>query len=159
MQHLVNTITELLDREGSGINMRRDRPYNGQSHTVKGIRGAQEVYGVTMRDIRDAFIRAFIISHPCYEPESLTPIEPNYTLGENCNKGPDACICENDVYTLKGDFDPIAISQNLTCEIEKLMGIFPNIPGYKKVGYNEEPTKISSLEELPIDFPEGLYWI
>lgn len=33
----------------------RDRPYLGQPHTFTGERGKQEVFGVTMRDIRDIF--------------------------------------------------------------------------------------------------------
>ena len=29
---------------------------------------------------------------------------------------------------LDQDFDPVAVSQALTCEIEKMMGIYPNVP-------------------------------
>lgn len=136
MHSMIKTIADFLDHEGGEINMRRDRPYSGQPHTDNGVRGSQEVSGVTMRDIKDAFIRAYIISHPCYENDSIIPIEPNHTLIEECRKGPNACICENDVYALKGDIDPIAVSQNLTCEIERLMGIFPNLPDYTKTGYD-----------------------
>ena len=142
MNGIIKSISEFLDHHGGEINMRRDRPYSGQSHTDTGIRGSQLVVGLTMRDIRDAYIRAFIISHPCYKDGTLEQIQPNYTLYEEALKGPNACICENDVFTLKGDVDPIAVVQNLTCELEKLMGIFPNIPGYKGIGYGEEPNKI-----------------
>jgi len=151
MQPMIKNIAQFIDHLGGDINMRRDRPFNGQPHTDNGVRGSQEISGVTMRDIKDAFIRAYIISHLCYENDSNKPIEPNHTLIKECGKGPDACICENDVYTLKGDIDPMAVAQNLTCEIERLMGIFPNLPGYKKVGYGEEPIKLSDLND---DFPK-----
>lgn len=140
---IVDAIAEAIDRLDSNISMQRDRPYTGQSHTSEGIRGATEIKGVTIRDLRDAFIRAVINSHPCYEPNSLNHIEPNMTLYEESLKGPNAALCAGDIYTLKGDCSLMAVAQNLTCEIEKLMKIFPNVPGYVKgVGYNEEPVKI-----------------
>lgn len=144
MQNIVNQIKSFLDHEGGDINMQSDRPYSGQPHTIDGIRGSQLINGITMRDIRDAYIRAVIISHPCYKEGTLNLLEPNYTLNNEAKKGPNACICGNDLFTLKGNADPIAIIQNLTCELEKLMGIFPNIPGYNKIGYEGEPTKNSN---------------
>lgn len=111
-----------------------NRPYNGQSHTHHGVRGQAEVKGLTMRDIRDCFIRAFIISHSYYVYDeikrecTLIRQEPNATLIDEANKGIHAKINDNDIYNLVGDIDPIAVSQNLTCEIEKMMGIFPNLP-------------------------------
>lgn len=114
--------------------MRRDRPYGGQPHTDLGIRGKTEVKGVTFRDIRDCFIRAYTKSHPYYvydEVNKCTTLErqePNATLIDEANKGEKAQLNGNDVYKLVGGVDPIAVSQNLTCEIEKIMGIFPNIP-------------------------------
>ena len=101
-------------------NMRRDRPYSGQPHTDSGIRGSSEIRGITFRDLRDCFIRAIILSTGA----------PNDRLrelyGEAC-KGENAALCTNDVYGIDmNDLDPMAISQNLACEIEKLMGIYPN---------------------------------
>lgn len=106
-------------------NMRRDRPYNGQPHTDTGIRGATEVKGVTFRDLRDCYIRAIflstgarIISGKCMRP-----------LYEEACKGENAVLCENDLYGWDAnELDPIAVFQNFSCEVEKLMGIFPNIP-------------------------------
>lgn len=141
MHPIVKTISEEIDRLGSDINMRRDRPYSGQPHTTDGIRGSQIVTGLTMRDIKDAFIRAIIISHPIDIKGGGGDLQPNRTLYEETKKGPDACICQNDIYELKGSVDLLAVGQNLACELERLMGIFPNIPGYKGVGYNEEPIK------------------
>jgi hypothetical protein len=100
-------------------NMRRNRPYSGQPHTDTGARGATEIRGVTFRDLRDCFIRAYCLAAmPFYE---------------EANKGELAALCENDLYGLKCEpgssvVDPIAVSQNLACEIERLMGIYPNVP-------------------------------
>jgi len=84
----------------------RNRPYNGQPHTDTGERGKQLISGLTMRDVRDCFVKA------CY-----------HSSGLNAEEYP------RSVYELPWeDMDPIAISQNLTCWIERYMGIFPNIP-------------------------------
>ncbi len=84
----------------------RDRPYDGQPHTDLGLRGKQEIHGITMRDLRDCFIRA------CYDSSGLRPADWPKT-----------------VYELPWDeMDPIAISQNLTCWVERYMGIYPNVP-------------------------------
>lgn len=88
----------------------RHRPYNGQPWTDEGQRGKTEVKGLTMRDIRDCFIRA------CYLSSGLPSSE--YPLS---------------VYQLPwNEMDIIAVSQNLVCELEKRMGIFPNIPDKDK---------------------------
>jgi hypothetical protein len=113
-------IEELLDDAFPEINdtsMWRGRPYEGQSHTDHGERGKTEINGITFRDLRDCFVRAACLSSgpgPLYE-EAL--------------KGEKAALCENDIYTLGwDDIDPIAVAQNLSCEIERLMRIFPNVP-------------------------------
>ena len=114
------TLEEMIDNAtGANIgNLDRSRPYNGQSHTDIGERGKQEVHGITMRDLRDCYIRAVALS---------TGPGPLYV---EADKGEDANICENDLYDLDlRHIDVIAIQQNLTCEVEKIMGIFPNIPG------------------------------
>jgi hypothetical protein len=109
-------------------NMRRDRPYNGQPHTCTGTRGATEIRGITFRDLRDCFIRAYIRSHPYYVEGTIAQVQPNAALSDEADKGENAALCENDVYKLQGDIDPIAVVQNLCCEVERIMGIFPNVP-------------------------------
>jgi hypothetical protein len=108
-------------------NMRRDRPYSGQPHTDTGERGATEIKGITFRDLHDCFIRAFIRSHEYYAEGSIEPIQPNAALSDEAAKGEHAALCSNDVYRLHGSIDPMAVCQNLSCEIEKIMGIFPNV--------------------------------
>lgn len=99
-------------------NMRRDRPYSGQPHTDTGVRGKTEIKGITFRDLRDAYIRAYCLSCGVDNPAHYAEAE----------KGENAALCENDIFALKGDVDPMAVVQNLCCEIEKLMGIYPNVP-------------------------------
>lgn len=84
----------------------RERPYNGQPHTDHGERGKQLVEGLTMRDIVDCFTRACFLS---------SGLEPKDWPGS--------------IHDLPwDDMDIVAVRQNLTCEIERYMGIFPNVP-------------------------------
>lgn len=103
--------------------MRRDRPYNGQPHTDTGERGKTEIKGITFRDLRDCFIRAVFLS------TGAEGFPAARTLYDEANKGEDGMISANDLYGWDLDkLDPLAISQNLTCEVERIMGIYPNIP-------------------------------
>lgn len=112
-------------------NMRRDRPYNGKRHTVVGLRGASEIKGVTFRDLRDCFVRALFLSTGGDHDHDGFNTKPFY---EEACKGENAAICENDVYKIHLDrIDPMALCANLSLEIERLMGIFPNVP---KIGIN-----------------------
>lgn len=106
--------------------MRRDRPYNGQAWTATGMRGGTEIRGITFRDLRDCFIRAVLLSTGAelIDGKDMRP------LYEEACKGEAAVLCENDLYGFNLDkLDPIAICQNLSCEVEKLMGIYPNVSG------------------------------
>lgn len=80
------------------------RPYDGQPHTDQGERGRQQVHGLTMRDLRDCFVRA------CYESSGLAIEEWPGTVHE------------------LPELDLIAVAQNLGCNVEKAMGIYPNVP-------------------------------
>ncbi len=112
--------------------MRRDRQYNGQPHTCTGERGATEIKGITFRDLRDCFIRAVLLS-------SFEISKPG--LYEEACKGEAAALCENDVYGFNLDkLDPMAIAKNLAIEIEKLMGIYPNVPRLAATPPTKEPT-------------------
>lgn len=122
----------------------RERPYNGQSWTDDGERGKTEVKGLTMRDIKDCLIIAMLESahsdtylneywSKCWD-FSTGEAKPTQFLLDNQNE-PDFISVKaqlgtwrtQDVYKI--DFnkvDPLAIAQNFTCQIEKMMGIFPN---------------------------------
>lgn len=98
-------------------NMERSRPYTGQPHTCNGLRGRTEVKGVTFRDLRDCYVRAYCLSNGIDNPWHY----------EQAKKGEAAALCENDIYKLKGSVDPMAVFQNFSCEVERLMGIYPNV--------------------------------
>jgi intracellular sulfur oxidation DsrE/DsrF family protein len=129
------SMEQLWDQIGHDLgwhdhNMRRDRPYSGQPHTDAGDRGKQEIRGVTMRDVRDCFIRAVLLSTGgSFFSEEKDLSAKMQALYEQAQKGENAVLCENDLYGFNLDkLDPIAIVQNLTCEIERVMGIYPNVP-------------------------------
>jgi hypothetical protein len=101
------------------MNMDRDRPYTGQIHTGTGERGKTEIKGITFRDLRDCFIRAVCLSAGHLNKE----------LYAEADKGENAALCENDLYKLDlNKLDPMAVYQNLSCEVERIMGIYPNVP-------------------------------
>ena len=95
------------DAQGStAYSMDKDRPYDGQSQTDSGIRGKTVVVGLTMRDIADCIVKGFL------------------TCGGNYRENP----IYDDVYEIElDDIDPIAVVQTAMCNVEKMMGIYPNI--------------------------------
>jgi len=96
--------TDILDT------LDRSRPYNGQPWTDAGERGMQQVSGLTIRDIRDCFVRA------CYDSDP----SQNYPKS---------------IYDLDWEnIDIMAVCQNMVCWIERYMGIFPNLPDSMKKG-------------------------
>jgi len=103
--------------------MLRARAYEGQPHTDHGHRGRQEIHGITFRDLHDAFVRACCLS--------AGGISEEYDrFYQEATKGERALLAESDVYDLPWErMDIIAVAQNLSCEIERLMGIFPNLDG------------------------------
>lgn len=108
--------------------MNRNRPYTGQMHTHLGDRGKALVSGLTIRDLADCFIRGFLLATPdeaLLKHSKLTPQQ----LREQLELGENACIDHNQVYVVDASYlDPIAVVQNMLCEVEKMMGTFPNIP-------------------------------
>ena len=129
------SIERLFDQIGHELgwhdhNMRRDRPYNGQVHTSTGDRGRTEIKGLTFRDLRDCYIRAFMLASHHINPAKY----------EEAKKGENAVLCEQDLYGWDlNEIDPIAVFQNFSCEIERLMGIFPNVP---KLDYSSSTTGV-----------------
>lgn len=90
--------------------MDRDRPYDGQPQTDCGERGKQPVEGLTMRDVADCVVMGFL--RACSDQQPV-PENPVY----------------DDVYKLDlPNLDPIAVVQCAMCNIEKMMGIYPNVP-------------------------------
>ena len=94
----------------SALSLERDRPYDGQPHTDQGERGKQEVKGLTLRDIADCIVLGFL---------DAGGIERE-------------CPIRDDVYTIERDLDYVAVIQNAICHVEKMMGIYPNVPKLKE---------------------------
>ena len=70
----------------------------------------------------------------CWNRDGVTP---KY---EEAKKGENAVLCEQDLYGWDlNEIDPIAVFQNFSCEIERLMGIFPNVP---KLDYSSSTTGV-----------------
>ena len=97
----------MYDIQGStAYSMERDRPYDGQDYTDNGIRGKTLVEGLTMRDVADCIVKGFL--------------EAGGVVRD--------CPIWEDLYEMDMDsVDPLEGIQNGMCNIEKMMGIFPNI--------------------------------
>lgn len=124
-----------MNTDGSSSDYKNDRnrPYNGQPWTNNGIRGKQKVKGLTMRDIKDCLVQAFLV---CAEPDDPEQYKLSQKVFEISN---DPDIGKGTKYAAKGTWrtqdvykmdlskiDPLAVAQNLTCFIEHYMGIYPN---------------------------------
>lgn len=94
--------------------MQRNRPFQGQPHTYIGIRGATPISGVNLRDLRDCFIRGYVLSHS-------NDIDSNKGPIDQALKGVDAILCEDNLYQLSGDIDPMAVCINMLNELERIM--------------------------------------
>jgi hypothetical protein len=79
----------------------------------------------------DCYIRGVVFSYPVTD-ENGRDIQPNRELYEEAKKGQYALLNSNCLYRLVGDPDPGAICQNMLCEVEKMMGVFPHLPGRDK---------------------------
>jgi len=92
----------------------RNRPYDGQPHTDAGIRGATLVKGLTFRDIKDCFVKGALLASCDEELSDL--VRDNDWL-------------QDDIYRIDWkNVDPIAVAQNMSVEMERMMGIYPNVP-------------------------------
>lgn len=117
----INEIFEDFENsQGLNDTMWRNRPYKGQRHTVLGERGKTEIKSITFRDLHDAFILAAFDAG-------------NFMLTEEQNKRREqGRMFINEIYQLDlNRLDPIAWEQNMGVRIEKMMGIYPNIPELK----------------------------
>lgn len=120
----------------SGPMFDRTRPYDGQPHTDHGERGSlplvlelgaeDKIYGpitklegITLRDIYDAVIIGILqAKNRSSTPVGMDALPPNHIMSN-------AQLWEE--LSKDADFDPIAAAQNASCEIEKRLGIFPNV--------------------------------
>lgn len=124
----------------------RERPYNGQAHTDEGERGKQMVSGLSMRDLKDCLVKAMLVSSvsedylkediftKCWDFSTDPPTPTQFLLDHQDEsefistkvqlgtwRTQDVCKIDLENINL------MAVCQNFTCEVEKMMGIFPNL--------------------------------
>ena len=114
------TLEDMIDEcDGcSSYRNDRNRPYDGQPHTTYGQRGKTKIKNITFRDLRDCYIKAWLLAS-----------------GDSnlYNKAANETWLPKDIYLVDmGNVDPVAIAQCLGCEVEKLMGIYPNVQPIRK---------------------------
>jgi len=114
--NIKDILDDFDDSQGLNDYLWRNRPYKGQPHTSGGERGKTEVRGITFRDLQDAFVlAAFDAGNNQLNPEQK----------ERWRKDR---MTENEIYLLDlNKISPIAWAQNMSCRVEKMMGIYPNI--------------------------------
>jgi len=89
----------------------RQRPYDGQPWTDSGLRGKPLVVGLTMRDVVDCYVLGYL-----------------YSCKDGYDRAESGKWNWNTPYEMEDTPDPMAVAQNMACEIEKMMGIFLNMP-------------------------------
>jgi hypothetical protein len=94
------------------------RPYDGQPHTDQGERGKTFVNGLTFRDVCDCFVIGWLQAsgRSSLAESGAASYNDVYEPGVKMDGSPD------------DDIDPLAVMQNMACEMERRMGIFPNLP-------------------------------
>lgn len=98
------------------------RPFTGQPHTDAGERGKTEVKGIRFRDLADCVVKALVDA-------ASGDLEDEAQADELRRRADDGTLNYNDVYLLDlSQMDPLALMQNICCRVEKVMGIYPNVP-------------------------------
>lgn len=116
-------IPEMLESMKRTKKCDRNRPYNGQGHTIEGIRGSHIVTGLTNRDICDCAALAFMISAPHNDEHYLMVDKWIHDMSKPAEWS------WEDLYSLDlKHMDPVAFLQNLSCHLEMYQGKFPNLP-------------------------------
>ena len=119
---MMEAITDAIYEMGDNT-MDPGRPFDGQSHTDQGVRGKTLVEGLRYRDVADCFVLAWLTCDGRHE------------LAES------GTATYNDIFEAAPDeVDPLAVMQNMLCEMEKRQGIYPNVPdlsGMRKAWLDE----------------------
>ena len=89
------------------------RPFDGQPHTDQGERGKHPTDGLRFRDVADCFLLGWLYA------------------SERGSLAESGTATYNDIYEGDYDVDPLAVMQNMLCEMEKRLGIYPNVPKLK----------------------------
>ena len=109
INEIVATISDAIYRMGDN-GFDPNRPFDGQPQTGQGERGKTLVAGLRFRDVCDCFVIGWLRS------------AGRSGLVES------GTATYNDIYECEDDIDPLAVMQAMACEMERCMGIFPNVP-------------------------------
>lgn len=102
--------------------MSRRRPHSGEKGRYGLPRTSVAVSGLNVRDIQDVFIRAVA---RCTKDQDLI---------ENAEQGENGTLHRNHLFTINADdLDLAAVHDAIGEELEKLMGIFPNVKGAEPI--------------------------
>ncbi len=154
MSRLDDILEDFSNGQGDNDWLWRNRPYKGQMHTTSGERGRAEVKGVTFRDIQDCFILAAFdaANDQLDEAQKERWRKDRMTL--------------NEIYKLDlNKLDPIAWAQNMGIRIEKMMGIYPNVPaltaapdpGLMQKNIPGDKCPQCGAAEIPANTPKTIY--
>lgn len=110
---LMETLSEAIYQLDNG-GFDPDRPFDGQPHTDQGERG-KTLCNLRFRDIADCVAIGFLRS--CGFSEERIRASTRNDLYEAVDEDP--------------DFDPCAAIQIANCEMERRMGIYPNLPNQR----------------------------
>ena len=125
IEGIVETIADAIYQMGDN-GFDPNRPFDGQPHTDQGERGKTLVAGLRFRDVCDCFVIGWLHS------------AGSASLAES------GTATYNDIYECpEKDVDPIAIMQAMSCEMERRMGIYPNVPKLKATEGETEPNESS----------------
>lgn len=124
----------------------REREYNGLDNTETGIRGKTVIKDLTIRDVCDCMVKAFLDCAPSITQTSVDEFNKCFSFENNethltqylidRQNEPDYIHHKvelgtwryQDVYKIKlNEVDPLAVVKATMCYIEKMMNIFPNI--------------------------------
>jgi hypothetical protein len=107
-----------------------DVMHDEQPHTILGIRGQQEM---KLKEIQicECFLRGMLDGATYWNLDK----EGNLTNNIDSEKLEYHHLIDI-IYKVEWmkDFDPVAIVQNASCHLEKVLGIYPNVP---KLNYGE----------------------
>ena len=111
-----------------------NRPFTGQPHTDGGERGKTAITGIRFRDLADCVVKAFVDA-------AGFSIEDEGERGELRRRADDGTLNYNDVYRLDlSKMGPLALQQNISCRVEKAMGIYPNVERLTADAESQEPS-------------------
>ncbi len=122
-----------------GGNMNRRRDHKGENGRYGLARGELRLTSITVRDVEDCFVRAVCITSNVKH------------LVEEASRGPEAELHANHM-RLIDEPDVTEIMYALRDELEKLMGMYPNVESAEEVAQRRRSTDVADTGPLGHEF-------